>query len=204
MPNMKESFDNHSGTVYSTSQGRMCPTCTKPISDCSCSQYSEEPLGDGQVRVSRETKGRKGKGVTLVCGLPVDAKGLQKLAKQLKRKCGAGGTVKDGVIEIQGEHRDLLVQALKEVGFSVAKPQATFYCYVECPSGTESGEVFETAGAFSEFLIREALISTVPWDDAGRYVRFSATFEAADPEEEKQIIKEMKERMQKLRLVIAS
>ena len=77
--------------------------------------------GDGVVRVSRETKGRKGKGVTLITGLPLDLKGLQKLAKQLKRRCGAGGTVKEGVIEIQGEHRDLLVAELKKQGFVVKR-----------------------------------------------------------------------------------
>ena len=99
----------------------MCPNCTKPISDCSCSHDSESPLGDGHVRVSRETKGRKGKGVTLISGLPVDEKGLQKLAKQLKRKCGAGGTVKDGVIEIQGEHRDLLLQELLALGYKAKR-----------------------------------------------------------------------------------
>lgn len=121
MPGMKESSGNHLGIVFSTSQGRMCPTCTRPISDCSCSQDSEGLLGDGQVRVSRETKGRKGKGVTLISGLPVDAKGLQKLAKQLKRKCGAGGTVKDGIIEIQGEHRDLLLQELLALGYKAKR-----------------------------------------------------------------------------------
>ena len=118
---MKESSSNHLGIVFSTSQGRMCPTCTKPIADCACCPGSEGPLGDGHVRVSRETKGRKGKGVTLVSGLPVDAKDLQKLAKQLKRKCGAGGTVKDGVIEIQGEHRDLLLQELQALGYGAKR-----------------------------------------------------------------------------------
>ncbi len=73
------------------------------------------------MRVSRETKGRKGKGVTLISGLPVDAKALQKLAKQLKRKCGAGGTVKDGVIEIQGEHRDTLIKALQGLGYKAKR-----------------------------------------------------------------------------------
>ena len=99
----------------------MCPTCTKPLADCACGQDSQGPLGDGHVRVSRETKGRKGKGVTLISGLPVDAKDLQKLAKQLKRKCGAGGTVKDGIIEIQGEHRDLLVQELQALGYKAKR-----------------------------------------------------------------------------------
>jgi translation initiation factor 1 len=121
MPDMKESIDNHLGIVFSTSQGRMCPTCAKPISDCSCSHDSKSPLGDGHVRVSRETKGRKGKGVTLISGLPEDTKSLQKLAKQLKRKCGAGGTLKDGVIEIQGEHRDLLVQELQALGYKAKR-----------------------------------------------------------------------------------
>ncbi len=118
---MKESNGNNLGIVFSTGQGRMCPTCTNPIASCSCSQDSEGPAGDGQVRVSRETKGRKGKGVTLISGLPVNAKDLQKLAKQLKRKCGAGGTVKDGVIEIQGEHRDQLVQALNALGYKAKR-----------------------------------------------------------------------------------
>ncbi len=121
MADMKESNGNTLGIVFSTGQGRMCPTCTNPIASCSCRPGSEGPLGDGQVRVSRETKGRKGKGVTLVSGLPLNAKDLQKLAKQLKRKCGAGGTVKDGVIEIQGEHRDQLVQALQALGYKAKR-----------------------------------------------------------------------------------
>ncbi len=78
-------------------------------------------MGDGCVRVSRESKGRRGKGVTLISGLPLDAKGLQKLAKQLKRRCGAGGTVKDGIIEIQGEHRDLLLQELVALGYKAKR-----------------------------------------------------------------------------------
>jgi translation initiation factor 1 len=118
---MKESSGNHLGIVFSTSQGRMCPTCTKPLADCACGQDSQGPLGDDHVRVSRETKGRKGKGVTLISGLPVDAKDLQKLAKQLKRKCGAGGTVKDGIIEIQGEHRDLLVRELQALSYKAKR-----------------------------------------------------------------------------------
>ena len=118
---MKESAKNHLGIVFSTSQGRMCPTCANPISDCTCNQSPEGLVGSGQVRVSRETKGRKGKGVTLISGLPVDAKGLQKLGKQLKRKCGAGGTVRDNVIEIQGEHRDLLVRDLQALGYNAKR-----------------------------------------------------------------------------------
>ncbi len=96
---------------------------------------------------------------------------------------------------------DLLVAALNGVGFSVKKSPATFYLYVACPKGTESGVTFENAAQFSEFLIMEAQISTVPWDDAGAYVRFSVTFEADGPEAEKQIIDEVRERLGRLKLV---
>ena len=99
----------------------MCPGCSQPVAQCACSHSGGLAPGDGIVRVSRETKGRKGKGVTLITGLPLDSSGLQKLAKQLKRRCGAGGTVRDGVIEIQGEHRDLLVTELKKLGFTVKR-----------------------------------------------------------------------------------
>ena len=92
----------------------MCPGCGKPVAECICRDVQADtiPAGDGIVRVSRETKGRKGKGVTLVAGIPVSASELRSLAKQLKRRCGAGGTVKDRVIEIQGDHRDLLVDVV--------------------------------------------------------------------------------------------
>ena len=77
--------------------------------------------GSGAVRVSRETKGRKGKGVTLVSGLPLAAEELQGLAKKLKQLCGTGGTVKDGVIEIQGDHRDKILAELLKAGFQAKK-----------------------------------------------------------------------------------
>jgi len=95
---------------------------------------------------------------------------------------------------------NLLVNALNEVGFDAKKPGGTFYCYVKAPVGTENGRVFNTASEFSEFLIKESLISTVPWDDAGKYIRFSVTFEADTPQKEKNIINEMKERMKVLKL----
>jgi LL-diaminopimelate aminotransferase len=95
---------------------------------------------------------------------------------------------------------DLLVDALCEVGFDAKKPGGTFYCYVKAPAGTEDGKVFGTASEFSEFLITEALISTVPWDDAGKYIRFSVTFEAESPEKENEVINEMKKRMKGLKL----
>lgn len=108
------------GLVFSTEQGRMCPDCRHPVADCCCSQPSR-PTGDGVVRVSRETKGRKGKGVTLVTGIPLDDKELKALAKVLKARCGTGGTVKDGVVEIQGDQRDILVPLLQAKGWTVKR-----------------------------------------------------------------------------------
>ncbi|MBK1852281.1 MULTISPECIES: translation initiation factor Sui1 [unclassified Marinobacter] len=108
------------GLVFSTEQGRMCPECRNPVSDCTCRQ-APRPEGDGIVRVSRETKGRKGKGVTLVTGIPMDEKELKAYAKVLKAKCGTGGTVKDGVVEIQGDQRDLLVPLLEQNGWVVKR-----------------------------------------------------------------------------------
>jgi LL-diaminopimelate aminotransferase len=95
---------------------------------------------------------------------------------------------------------DLLVNSLNELGFDAKKPGGTFYCYVKAPAGTENGRVFNTASEFSEFLIMESLISTVPWDDAGKFIRFSVTFEADSPQKEKKVINEMKERMKVLKL----
>lgn len=69
------------------------------------------------VRVSRQTKGRKGSGVCLITGVPLDAAELKQLAKQLKQKCGSGGTVRDGVIEIQGDHRAVLIETLTGLGY---------------------------------------------------------------------------------------
>ncbi|WP_309045118.1 translation initiation factor Sui1 [Marinobacter sediminicola] len=108
------------GLVFSTEQGRMCPECRNPVSGCTCRE-AQRPEGDGVVRVSRETKGRKGKGVTLVTGIPMDDKELKAYAKVLKAKCGTGGTVKDGVVEIQGDHRDVLVPLLEQKGWIVKR-----------------------------------------------------------------------------------
>jgi len=95
---------------------------------------------------------------------------------------------------------DLLTDALNDVGFNARKPKGSFYCYVKAPSGAGNGKVFKTASEFSEFLIKESLISTVPWDDAGKFVRFSVTFEADSLQSEIDVINEMKERMKKLKL----
>lgn len=109
------------GTVYSTEHGRMCPVCSKPLPSCSCGGQRSQEKSDGIVRIKRETKGRKGKGVTIVTGISLDSDGLLELAKKLKQQCGSGGTVKDGVIEIQGDHRDVLVQTLMKQGYTVKK-----------------------------------------------------------------------------------
>ena len=90
---------------------------------------------------------------------------------------------------------DLLVAALNEVGFRAAKPQGSFFLYVEAPKGIKGGQRFDTAEAFSQYLIREKLISTVPWDDAGRFIRFSVTFIAPGEAEERRVIEEIKRRL---------
>jgi translation initiation factor 1 len=104
------------GLVYSTEGGTMCPVCRHPKLQCVCRQPKAPPAGDGIVRVSRETAGRGGKAVTVVRGLALDAAALTQLAKQLKAVCGAGGTVKDGVVEVQGDHCDRVIEALKKQG----------------------------------------------------------------------------------------
>jgi translation initiation factor 1 len=111
------------GSVYSTEHGRMCPACAKPAAQCACCTRQKEtaPRGDGIVRISRETKGRKGSGVTLISGLPLDADRLRKLATHLKQRCGSGGTVKAGSIEIQGDHRDALLEELKKLGYQAKR-----------------------------------------------------------------------------------
>jgi translation initiation factor 1 len=73
------------------------------------------------VRVGRETKGRAGKGVTTVSGLPLTPAGIEALATRLKKRCGSGGTVREGVIEIQGEHRDVIVVELLKLGWPAKK-----------------------------------------------------------------------------------
>jgi translation initiation factor 1 len=111
-----------SSLVYSSESGRICPRCSQPIASCICrKQTTTKPSADGVVRVGRETKGRKGKGVTLVSGVPLAPDELKKLAKELKQKCGTGGTLKDGVIEIQGDHRDVLLDLLKAKGWAVKR-----------------------------------------------------------------------------------
>lgn len=105
--------------VYSTETGGRCPDCGQQLKKCRCRQKQQPVPNDGVVRISRQTKGRKGSGVTLVTGVGLAGAELKKLAKELKQKCGTGGTVKDGVIEIQGDHRQTLLDSLKAKGFTV-------------------------------------------------------------------------------------
>lgn len=107
--------------VYSTEHGGVCPACKKKLDRCVCRQKAKPTIGDGIVRISRATKGRKGKGVTVITGVPEDAGQLKQIARSLKQKCGSGGTVKAGTIEIQGDHRDLLLAELKAMGYTVRR-----------------------------------------------------------------------------------
>ena len=102
-------MDNNSRLVYSTDAGRIKEEGQKPV----------RPVGDGIVRIQRQTSGRKGKGVCVVSGIDLDDAELAKLAAELKKKCGCGGSVKDGLIEIQGDKRDLIKSLLEAKGMKV-------------------------------------------------------------------------------------
>ena len=110
--------------VYSTDVGRRCPECARPVAECRCRRSKPAvaapmvPPGQAKVRVGRETAGRKGKGVTVVTGLPLAGEELEALATRLKKRCGTGGTVRDGVIEIQGDHRDTLIVEIEKLGYA--------------------------------------------------------------------------------------
>jgi translation initiation factor 1 len=113
--------------VYSTDSGRICPDCGKALAQCICLSKSQASAAaalaasDGVVRVSRDSKGRGGKSVTVVRGLELDGAALLALGKQLKAACGSGGTVKDGVIEVQGDHVATVVAALQKLGHTVKR-----------------------------------------------------------------------------------
>jgi len=106
--------------VYRTDGGRSCPRCGEPLAACRCAERATAlPEGDGIVRLRRERKGRGGKAVTLVDGVPLPAPELKRLAKRLKQRCGVGGAVKEGRIEIQGDQREVLKRLLEDEGFTV-------------------------------------------------------------------------------------
>lgn len=114
---MKEKL---SRLVYSTETGRTCPVCEQPKDNCTCNAEVIPP-GDGVVRVSLSTQGRKGASVTLITGIPKPATELKALCTLLKKKCGTGGSVKEHTIEIQGDKRDLVVLLLQKEGFTVKR-----------------------------------------------------------------------------------
>jgi translation initiation factor 1 len=105
--------------VYRSDVGRICPGCRRPVAQCACRDAKGAALrpANAPVRVARQTQGRGGKAVTLITGLPLEAEALAALATELKRRCGSGGTVREGTIEIQGEHRDTLVTELVKRGY---------------------------------------------------------------------------------------
>lgn len=105
--------------VYSTDGGRLCPQCHRAVAECVCGKDRPAPAGDGVVRLHRETKGRGGKAVTVVTGVPLAASELKALAKTLKQKCGVGGALKGDTIEIQGDQRDTIKVELEKRGYIV-------------------------------------------------------------------------------------
>jgi translation initiation factor 1 len=113
--------------VYSTDSGRVntCPTCGQPYKQCRCDQSTTSQLvpkkSDGIVRIMRDHKHRGGKTVTVISGVPASIEAIATLAQQLKKLCGSGGTVKDGVIEIQGDHCEKVQAKLSEMGYKVKR-----------------------------------------------------------------------------------
>lgn len=105
--------------VYSTDGGRLCPQCHRPVAECVCGKDRPAYTGDGIVRLQRETKGRGGKAVTVVSGVPLVGDELKALAKSLKQKCGVGGALKGENIEIQGDQRDTIKAELEKRGYTV-------------------------------------------------------------------------------------
>lgn len=116
---MSKRKDSDSRLVYSTDAGRLCPQCLRPVTGCVCGAARPAATGDGIVRLHRETKGRGGKAVTLIKGVPLAGTALKTLASQLRKKCGVGGSLKDNTIEIQGDQREFLKVELEKLGYVV-------------------------------------------------------------------------------------
>lgn len=108
-----------SRAVYSTDGGRLCMQCQRPVTACVCGSAKPAATGDGIVRIRRETKGRGGKAVTVVEGIPEHPVRLKAICKQLKKRCGVGGSVKESIVEIQGDQRAVCQEALSKMGYQV-------------------------------------------------------------------------------------
>jgi len=109
----------NSRLVYSTESGRICSSCSRPQEACACRKQPAPAVpADGIIRIRREVKGRGGKTVTVASGFRLDEDRLKQLSAQLKRRCGAGGSIKDGEILIQGDHRETVLAELKNKGFA--------------------------------------------------------------------------------------
>ena len=108
-----------SNRVYSTDQGRICPSCNQAKTSCRCKAAAVQDKGDGIIRIRRETKGRKGAGVTIIDGLVLEASEMKKLVKKIKQNCSSGGAIKGGSVEIQGEHRESIKALLEKSGYTV-------------------------------------------------------------------------------------
>ncbi len=108
-----------SNRVYSTDQGRICPSCDQAKDNCRCKTAVMPSKSDGIIRIRRETKGRKGAGVTIIDGLALEASELKKLVKKIKQSCSSGGAIKEGSVEIQGEHREGIKALLEKAGYTV-------------------------------------------------------------------------------------
>ena len=116
---MSKNKNTNSRLVYSTESGRLCPQCHRAVAECVCGKDRPAALGDGIVRLRRETKGRGGKAVSIVTGVPLAGSELKTLAKALKQRCGVGGSVKGDEIEIQGDQREILKAELEKRGYTV-------------------------------------------------------------------------------------
>jgi len=109
----------NSQKVYSTETGKICPECLQPKANCSCRQKKINYSGEGSIRIRREVKGRRGKTMTVISGIPLQNKELSALATILKQKCSSGGSVKDGLVLIQGNHVQTIIDILRKQGYSV-------------------------------------------------------------------------------------
>lgn len=105
--------------VYTTDAGRLCPDCNEPVANCLCRQHKPAPKGDGIARLRYETKGRGGKGVTVIADLGFDEDRLKELARTLKTRLSVGGAIKDGSIELQGDQRSACARLLRDLGLTV-------------------------------------------------------------------------------------